>query len=270
MHTSIGWNSKQAVVVGASSGLGLHLALALAKQRANLILVARDPDRLHSTQQQLLDAGAPSVETIAADLTIDQPLQWSLFPNGSPRPIDLLINAVGRSDRGNLWQLTPTELTALFQTNVITALQSVRACREGLIAAKGCIVNIGSLASKIAAPGLGGYAITKFGLAAFSQQLRYELQRDGVHCMLVCPGPIQRSDAGSRYAELVTQRGLDPKANQPAGGAKLKALDPTRLAQEILHAAAQRQCDLISPNKVRWLAAIATLWPRFADRFLSN
>ena len=60
------------------------------------------------------------------------------------------------------------------------------------------MVNIGSLAAKSAARFLGAYPASKFPVAAYSQQLRYELNPQGVHVLLVCPGPIARPDAGRR------------------------------------------------------------------------
>lgn len=267
-NRSNAWADRQVVIAGASSGLGLHLTLALAKQRARLILVARDAARLAVAQQKALELGAQSVSIVACDVTatMDQnPVAEALGDQGG---IDLLINAVGKSDRGALLQLSEPELIELFRINVLSGFSTIKLCLEGLTRNRGCIVQIGSLSSKVAPPLLGGYSVVKFGLAAMCQQLRNELKPVGVHTMLVCPGPIARDDAGKRYEEILRARGLSEAVGQPGGAANLKLLDPEWLADRILQGAAGRECELILPAKVRLLIAIGAFWPALADRWL--
>ena len=59
---------------------------------------------------------------------------------------------------------------------------------------RGHVVNLGSLAAKTAARWMGAYPATKFALAAYTQQLRLELGPEGLHVLLVCPGPVARKD----------------------------------------------------------------------------
>ncbi len=190
------WKGKVAVVVGASAGLGSHLAMGLSKQGAQLLLVARDRTRLESCRAKALAAGASQVDILPLD--ISHPADPAPFREyASTHGVDLLIHAVGKSDRGQLLQLSQQDLEELFRLNIVSAFHANQCCLEGLKKKRGCIVHIGSLASKVAPPGLGGYAVTKFGLAAMSQQLRYELQPFGIHSLLVCPGPIQREDVAN-------------------------------------------------------------------------
>jgi len=123
----------------------------------------------------------------------------------------------------------------------------------------------------VPAPGMGGYSIAKSALTAMSRQLRVELADVGVHVMLVCPGPIARTDSGTRYDKLAEQRGLAEGASTaPGGGVKLKALDPKTLCQRILDAAYRRKYELVTPVKASLLAGISNLWPRLADWILKK
>jgi short-subunit dehydrogenase len=97
-----------------------------------------------------------------------------------------------------------------------------------------------------------------------------ELAQRGVHLLLVCPGAIDRPDAGERYQQLVQERGLDPNLAKPAGGARLHRIDPQRLCQQILRAAHRRQPELIVPSKVRWLLGLHALFPQLAERWLKH
>lgn len=275
MEPSMGyWKEKRVVISGASSGLGKHLVRALARQSAHLELVARDQARLEEVAVQARADGAASVTTYSIDLGSES-AQEGLSKFRSERQkdgggIDLLINAVGKSDRGGGLQPTDEEWLEMFRVNVLSSVQMIRACQAPLIAAKGCVVNIGSLASKLAPGGLGAYPTVKFALAGLSQQLRQEFLPHGVHVLLVCPGPIDRTDAGQRYSELAETRGLTSSQSLPAGGARLNRIDPEWLSDRILDAAERRRLELIVPGKVRWLAMLMAICPGWAERILRN
>lgn len=113
----------------------------------------------------------------------------------------MLVNCVGISDRGLIEDLKSDRLQELLDQNVFTALLCCQAGLPLLKESRGVIVNIGSLASKVGARYIGGYAIAKHALAGLTQQMRLELKPVGVHVGLVSPGPIQREDAGRRIAK---------------------------------------------------------------------
>lgn len=275
------WYEKNVVIAGGSSGLGLHLVLAAATQRAKIVILGRDRDRLDQACKQALAAGASAAIGFSIDLRRD-PLLASPSEHDSvdenaflswlqSNPVHLLINAVGRSDRGPIATVSTNELRAMLEDNLVCTWQSIRVCLPAIRQIGGTIVNIGSLAGLISAPNLGGYNTAKSALTAMSRQLRQELKPDKVHVMLVCTGPIAREDSGKRYAELAEQRGLDlAKANTPGGGAKLKLLDPSQLANRILVSAMQRRSEVVVPAKAKLLAAIMNLWPTLGDWLLSK
>ena len=76
---------------------------------------------------------------------------------------------------------------------------------------------------------LGAYPVSKFAVAAYTHQLRLELGPQGLHVLLVCPGPIARPDAGQRYSGEAAD--LPASAQKPGGGVRLKGLDPDELAR---------------------------------------
>lgn len=267
------WSGKRAVVVGASVGLGRSLVEALAGQgAAHVVLVARDLKRLEIAERELARRWpATRFSLCAADVSI---------PYGSHRvgehvqglglQIDLLINAVGLSDRGAALKLTDERLDELMRANVHGPLHSVQAL-AGEMPRGGVIVNIGSLSSHFAPRFLGGYSLAKHALRALTQQLRLELKEQGVHVMLACPGPIARADQeGSRYAHLATAADVPAEALRGGGGAKLRGLDPDRLAQDILRAAAQRKLQIIRPRKANLLVWLMALCPSLGESMLKR
>lgn len=273
------WKEKRVVVAGGTSGLGLHLVLAAAAQGAKIVILGRDRERLEQACQKAKAAGAQE----AIGFSID--LRAISFPCGQPidslgddvrlqsfletNEVNLLINAVGRSDRGPISSVSAADLRSLLEDNLVCTWQSIRLFMQSLIRARGTIVNIGSLAGLVSAPNLGGYNAAKSALTAMSRQLRLEWKQEKVHVMLVCTGPIAREDSGRRYEQLAKDRGLEiAEANVPGGAAKLKLLEPVGLANRILRDASSKRCEVVIPTKAKWLAAITSLWPALGDWIL--
>ena len=100
-------------------------------------------------------------------------------------------------------------------------------------------------------------------MAAYSQQLRLELGPQGLHVLLVCPGPIQRKDA--RLYPLAGLEDVPEAARRPGAGVQVRATPPQDLARWILRACERRQAELVVPGKARLLFAISQLWPSLGD-----
>jgi short-subunit dehydrogenase len=260
------WANKVALVTGGSAGLGRAIAGAFAAAGARLTIAARDEARLNEAATQLRTRGA-EVLAVPADVTrqedVDVLVLQAVEKFGR---LDVLVNNVGRSARGKLLDMTADDFREALELNFLTAVRMTRAAAPHLLATKGHIVNIGSLAAKSASRFLGTYPASKFPIAAYSQQLRLELAPEEVHVLLVCPGPIQREDANTRYADQAT--GLPESARRPGGGVKVKAIPPDDLARRVLRACERRQPELVVPSKARWLFALAQLWPNLADHIL--
>ncbi len=272
------WKERRVIVSGGTSGLGQHLVLELSKVQANVVILGRNRERLEATKSECIDAGAASVQTFALDVTSPLRIEsnssefqssWlPLIEFIRQNSIDMLVNVVGRSDRGTIEQLATNDLKSQFEDNVVSALHTTQACFGALKQTSGVIVNIASLAGIIASPGIGGYAIAKHAMVAMHRQLQVENHDSGVHFLLVCPGPIARQDSETRYESLTRERGLSDSQSKPGAGAKLKLLDPQDLSIRILDAAANRKRELVLPGKARFLAALFPLFPALAEWLL--
>ncbi len=181
--------------------------------------------------------------------------------------MDVLVNCVGGSDRGLAENLTSERLIELVQQNVVTALLCSQAALEMLQQSGGTIVNVGSLAAKVGARYLGGYAAAKHALAGMTQQMRLELRPRGIHVALVSPGPIRRDDAGTRYDQRIDDS-VPEQASKPGGGTRVKGLDPDKVARAILSCVRKRRGDVIMPAYMRLLIAVGHAIPRLGDWLL--
>ena len=252
------WKGKVIVVTGGSAGLGLCLASTAIERGANVALIARNSERLSAACQRL---GHRAV-AFSADITSQQEVDRCHVDilNRFGR-VDALLKCAGKSTRGQILNTTPEEFQQLYELNFLALVRCTRAFMPELIDAKGHLVNIGSLASKSVSRFLGAYPASKFPVAAYSHQLRLELEETGVHILLACPGPIARTDAGERYSDT----NVPAAAQQPGGGVKLKGIDPELLAEKIFLACERRQPELVVPAKARLLFVLSQISPRLGD-----
>ena len=263
------WTGKRALVIGASAGLGRAVADVLAQYGAKLVLVARRQPQLDATVAELR-THCRDVIGISADVTnLDDVHRLGETVRQAWGGIDLLVHCAGRSMRGTVLGTPPAEFRSLWETNFLSALQCVQEFAEVLTANRGHVVLVGSLASKLAAGYLGAYPTSKFPLAALAQQIRLENEETGLHTLLVCPGPIAREHERHSAPRYEAQSpGVPAAAQQPGGGAKVRAIDPHWLAGKILRACEARQAELIVPARARLLFTLSQLSPRLGDWLL--
>jgi short-subunit dehydrogenase len=259
---------KVFIVTGASEGLGRSIAGALATAGCKVSLAARNAPALDAAASQLTAAGHAAL-AVATDVTSDEQVAALVARTVEHfGRLDGLVNNVGLSMRGAALDTTPDDFRRLLELNLIAAVRCTRAAAGQIIERRGHIVNIGSLAAKSAARWLGAYPAAKAALGAYTQQLRLELTDQGVHVLLVCPGPIARQTPRTYAAEELAN--LPESARRPGAGVKASAIPPDALARRIVAACERRQPELVIPGKARLLFALAQLSPRWGDWLLKR
>ncbi|MGA2030660.1 MAG: SDR family NAD(P)-dependent oxidoreductase [Thermoguttaceae bacterium] len=257
------WQDKVVLVTGGSSGLGRVIAEQFAAAGAKIAVAALESNAAEQTAAQLQSAGRSALG-IQADITRQDDVD-RLFAQVLDRyaRLDVLVNNAGRSMRGKILGTTPEQFRDLMELNLIALVRCTRAAAPHLLAVRGHVVNMGSLASKSAARWVGAYPATKHAVAAYSQQLRLELGGQGLHVLLVCPGPVARS--GARLYPLQGLEEVPESARAPGAGVHTRAIPPEQLARLILRACQRRQPELVLPGKARLLFALSQLFPRLGD-----
>ena len=260
------WSGKGVVVTGASAGLGFAIAEAAADAGANVVLAARGAEALEAAVAKIRQRGHVAHQ-VRADVTNEADVHELVAKSRELLGrIDLLVNCAGKSARGAILDTSPDDFRQLLEVNLISTVNCTRAFAPHLIAARGHLVNIGSLAGKSAARWIGAYAAAKFAVTAYTQQLRLELEPLGLHVMLVCPGPIARTETRTRDTDRLDR--LPPEAAKPGAGVKARALHPDWLAQRILSGCESRRRELVYPRRARLLFAIAQLSPALGDQLV--
>ncbi|MDR2643801.1 MAG: SDR family NAD(P)-dependent oxidoreductase [Planctomycetaceae bacterium] len=259
------WKNKVVVVTGGSSGLGQAIGTQFARAGARVVLVARNWERLEKAAAEIRKICSDvELMLLRCDVTCQDEVDF-LFRRVAEQfdSIDVLVNNAGRSVRGRIVDTTPEQFQLLFDLNVLGVVRCTRGALPLLLQSRGHIVNIGSLASKSAAKYVGAYPVTKFAIAAYSQQLRLELSGDGVHVLLVCPGPIKRD--GERLYQFDETTGIPESAMQQGAGVKVGLIDPIKLADKIIKYCELRKPELIVPAKAKLLFAISQISPTLGD-----
>lgn len=179
------------IVTGASAGIGEATARRLARAGAKVVITARRQERLEVLARELDPTGA-NVLALAGDITSDADRRrWVDATLAKFGRIDALVNNAGYGTRGPV-EIVPVEL---IRKNYETNLFSLIALTQLVIPAMraqggGCIVNIGSVAGRIARPLSSIYDSTKHALEAITDGLRGELKPFGIGVALVRPGFI--------------------------------------------------------------------------------
>lgn len=261
------WNGKVVLVTGGSSGLGRIIAESFAEAGAKIVLVALEKADVEKTAQDLQARHLRSQGTvlpICANITSQEDVD-RVFQEVEKRfgRLDVLVNNAGRSMRGKVLDTTPEQFQSLFDLNVLGTIRCTRAAVPLLLPHRGSVVNIGSLAAKSASRWVGAYPVSKHAVAAYSQQLRLELGPEGLHVLLVCPGPIKRDDP--RRYPLEGVEGIPQSALAPGAGVKVGKIDPVWLGRRIVKACEKRELELVVPWKAKLLFAVSQLWPTLGD-----
>ncbi len=178
------WN--RALVTGASSGIGEGFARRLAEEGTDLVLVARNGEKLNALAEEL----SVESEVIVADLLDRQQLaavEDRLRDSG--RPIDLLVNNAGFGVIGDFVATDIDAGTDVVMLNVV-ALQRLAHAAGSTMAerGRGSILNVSSVAGMAPSPGWSTYGASKAYVTSFSQGLHLELGPLGVHVSVLCPG----------------------------------------------------------------------------------
>jgi len=181
------------IITGASSGIGKAMALELAaKYQARLVLNARSEEQLEATCKAVDEAGGKAVKVVgdvSDKSVVETTVNACLESFGG---VDVLINNAGLATPGTIMKLTVEDWERVFAVNFFAPLRFTYAVLPHFAkAGKGKIVNISSIAGKIAFPGSVCYASSKFALTGMSEGMAAELASQNIDIITVCPGWVR-------------------------------------------------------------------------------
>lgn len=256
---------RAVLVSGAGGGLGRALALRFAVAGARLALFDRDADGLAGTAAALAAAAAPSAQRdeagaaagwvcVAGDVSCAD--DWAAAVERTRAAfggIDVLVHNAGITHRSAFARTDPAVIRRVVEVNFFGAVNGTHAALPELIARRGQLVVISSVAGFAPLVGRTGYAASKHALHGFFDSLRSEVAGAGVAVMLVCPSFI---------ATDIDRHALDPQGH-PFRGTKAiagRTATPAEIADRI-YEAARRERRLVLPGATAriawWLSRLA-------------
>lgn len=265
-------NTGPVLITGCSSGLG-H-ATALAFHNAGWLTVA-SARNIHD----LASLAAYSCKTVQLDVADETSRREAVAAvEGDYGPIGVLVNNAGYGQYGPLEEMSLDVVRRAFETNVFGLLRLIQLVLPGMReAGRGRIVNISSVAGRVAVPGGGVYHMTKYALEAMADSLRPEVKPFGIDVVNVLPGPflsryrekgiatIPHGDADGAYA--VYKRNIDHYLRYNAGAGPFPIMSVQRVVTAVVKAG-----TVPNPRTRYSVGLIATLAPIFRalmpDRFV--
>jgi short-subunit dehydrogenase len=198
-------DSCNALITGASAGIGQEFARRLAGRARSMILVARRDERMIELADQLKREHPKLLVHIRkVDLAdLGQLQNFLAWLDHEKLEVDLLINNAGLGDSGPFAKSDPDRNKEMTVVNVATLTLVTRHLLPQMIAnRRGGILNVSSSAGFLPIPGSAVYAATKAYVTSFSEALRAELRGTGVNVCALCPGPV-----ATEFQEVASRAG---------------------------------------------------------------
>lgn len=200
---------RVALVSGASSGLGLHIAQLLASEGACVALAARRLDRVQDAARALAGAGG-RVCAVALDVTdpASVPQAFDAAAAAFGAEVDLVVNNAGVLYFERFLQHDEAQMSRVIDTDLKGAFRVAQEGARRMVArGGGCLVNIASTAGLRAGGGLASYCAAKAGLLHLAQVMALELAPKGVRVNTICPGNFE-TDMHQAFADAGVDEGV--------------------------------------------------------------
>ena len=250
---------RNALVTGSSSGIGRHIALALAREGMNIVTCGRSADALERAVAELRALGVRA-EAVSAELG-DAAQVEGLIERATALlgPLDVLVNNAGVEMASAFTRYSREELTSIVDINLTAPIVMTRQVLPGMLErGRGHVVFTSSVAGKVPPAYQAPYAASKAGLIALSRSLRMEYRDAPVGFSVVCPG----FTAGDGMYQRMLDQGL--KSNRLMGETTVDRIAAT-VVSVIRH---DRPEAVEGGSMVAPVAALAEIAPRMVERVL--
>jgi len=244
-------NKPLVAITGASSGIGEAFARKLAPEH-DLLLVARRGERLRALADELSRTTGSAIETIEADLTIEDDVVKLADRLARNEQLVLLVNNAGFGTRGKFWEAPFARQEEMHKLHVLAPLRLTHEALGNMVRRDtGAVINVASVAAFVRTPGSASYCATKSWMTAFTETLHLELKRAGSAVMVqaLCPGYT--------YSEFHDALGLDRSRLAP----RAFWLSAEQVVEASLEGLRRKKLFVVPGWQYRWLISFLSKLP---------
>src|SRR5688572_17049 len=253
------FRDKVVVVTGGTDGIGKALVDALLSMGAKVATCGRNHDKLYRLQSEYPSA---HLHTMVADVSSENDcrrfMETTIKSFGG---IDILINNAGISMRALLKEASTEVLGKVMGINFFGSVYCTKYALDAIIARKGTIAGVSSIAGYRGLPGRSGYSASKFALQGWLEAIKTELMSDGVHVMWVCPG---FTTSNIRQAAL----NKDGESHGESRMNEEKMMSAEECAAHILRAIRKKKRTLVLTFTGKRTVFLNKFFPKMADRLV--
>jgi short-subunit dehydrogenase len=248
----------RSLVTGASSGIGRHLALELARQGGDVVLLARRQPQLESLAAEIHALGRKAI-VVAGDVTVAADRARALeAAQAELAGLDMLINNAGVTAHGEFTSAEPILLQQIMEVNFFAAVDLAREAIPLLkVGRNPMLVNIGSILGERGIPFNAGYCASKFAMHGWTESIRTELIPLGIDVLLAMPGTTD--------TEFFSHM-LEKQMELPWGSHR--GANPVKVAQSIIRAMRRGRRTVLPSLSGRALLSLHRFAPRLVDRIM--
>lgn len=248
--------NRVGILTGASRGLGVEIARALAARGAGLALAARDEDGLERTAADLERLGVRTI-TVPTDVTVTEDLERLVARTTAELgPPDLLVNNAGIETIAPFERFEVERIEQIVATNLAAAMKLTRLVLPGMIErGRGHVLNVSSASGKAGVPYYAVYGATKHALVGFSWSLRTEVAEHDVGVSVVCPGFVSGT---GMYAD---------RSNDAKPPRSMSTVTPHDVAAAVVAAIEKNRAEIVV---ARGLAKVADVFYAFSPELAMN
>ena len=255
--------NKVVIITGASSGIGKSCAWVFASSGAQVVLAARNIDKLTKECEALQKAGHKAL-AIQVDVSKKKDCQRLILDTVRAfKKIDILVNNAGISMRATLEKSDLSVIQKVMDVNFYGTVYCTKYALPHLLKTKGSVVGVSSIAGYKGLPGRTGYSASKFAIHGFLEALRLENLEKHLHVLIACPGFTASNIRNTALGSDGSMQGESPRDEQ-------KMMQPEEVADYILKAVQNRQNSLTLTRNGKLTVWLNKFFPKWVDKLVFN
>ncbi|ALD20622.1 SDR family oxidoreductase [Hymenobacter sp. DG25A] len=254
---------KVVLITGGTSGIGRACAEVFGQAGAKVVITGRNEARLRETSAELQRQGIEH-RTVRADVGNEEDSRRAVEETiAAFGRLDVLLNNAGISMRALFQDADLDVIRQLMQTNFFGTVYTTKFALPHIVATKGSIVGISSIAGYRGLPGRTGYSASKFAMQGFLEALRTELLPQGVHVLVACPGFTSSNIRNVALAADGSQQGESPLDEG-------NIMSSEEVAAHILKAVQHRRRDMVLTSQGKLTVFLNKWMPGLTDKLVLN